>query len=106
MDNAPYHSVLLEKPPTNSWWKYEIIAWLHEKGFPFIEGSTKAELLNLTIANTSWRKKWCNLINSSLTTEQSIVGVGCLLFYSEPHHEELQYVFNCMSVFSELYKFM
>jgi hypothetical protein len=53
MDNAPYHSILLEKPPTQSWRKDEIIAWLQQKGIPFAEGSFKAELLNLTITNTS-----------------------------------------------------
>jgi lambda repressor-like predicted transcriptional regulator len=57
MDNALYHSVLLEKPPTKSWRKNEIIAWMHEKGIPFAELSFKAELLNLTTANTSSRKR-------------------------------------------------
>jgi hypothetical protein len=51
MDNAPYN--VLEKTPTQSWRKDEIIAWLPEKGIPFAEGSFKAELLNLIIANTS-----------------------------------------------------
>jgi hypothetical protein len=57
MDNAPYHSILLEKPPTQSWRKDEIIAWLQQKGILFAEGSFKAELLNLAIANTSSRKR-------------------------------------------------
>jgi hypothetical protein len=57
IDSAPYHSVLLEKPPTQSWRKEEIIAWLQEKRIPFTEGSFKAELLNLTTATTSSRKR-------------------------------------------------
>lgn len=28
MDNAPYHSVLLEKTPTDAWRKAEIYNWL------------------------------------------------------------------------------
>jgi lambda repressor-like predicted transcriptional regulator len=58
MDSASYHNVLVEKPPTQSWKKDEIIAWLQEKGIPFAEGSFKAELLNVIIANTSSKKKY------------------------------------------------
>jgi lambda repressor-like predicted transcriptional regulator len=57
MDNAPYHSVLLEKSPTQSWRKDEIIAWQQQKGIPFAEGSFKAEILNLAITNTPSRKR-------------------------------------------------
>jgi hypothetical protein len=57
MYNAPYHSILLEKPPTHSWRKDEIIAWPQQKGIPFTEGSFKAELLNLTITNICSRKR-------------------------------------------------
>ncbi|KAF0691895.1 DDE 3 domain-containing protein [Aphis craccivora] len=32
MDNAPYHSVKLEKCPTSNWRKADIIQWLHGKG--------------------------------------------------------------------------
>jgi hypothetical protein len=58
MDNASYHSVLIEKPPTQSRRKDEIIAWLQEKVIPFVEGSFKAELLNLAIANMSSKKRY------------------------------------------------
>jgi hypothetical protein len=57
MNNAPYHSVLLEKPPTWSWRKDKIIVWLQEKVIPFAEGSFKAKLLNPATANTSSRKR-------------------------------------------------
>jgi hypothetical protein len=49
VDSSPYHSVLLEKPQTQSWRKDEIIASLQEKGIPFAQGSFKAELLNLAM---------------------------------------------------------
>ncbi|XP_060846254.1 uncharacterized protein LOC132925915 [Rhopalosiphum padi] len=32
MDNAPYHSVKIEKCPTTNWRKADIIAWLQSKG--------------------------------------------------------------------------
>jgi hypothetical protein len=51
MDSAPYHSVLLEKPPTQSWKEDGIIAWLQEKGMPFTKGSFRAELPHLATAN-------------------------------------------------------
>jgi hypothetical protein len=56
MGNPPYHNVLLEKPPTQSWRKDKIITWMQEKGIPFTKGSFKAELLNRATANTSSRK--------------------------------------------------
>jgi hypothetical protein len=34
MDNASYHSVLTEKPPTLVWRMDKIIAWLQENYFP------------------------------------------------------------------------
>jgi hypothetical protein len=48
MDNASYHSVLLEERPTQSWRKNQIIASKKEDSHP--EGSFKTDLLNL--ANT------------------------------------------------------
>jgi hypothetical protein len=58
MDNASYHNVHIEKPPTQSWRKDEIIAWLQEKGIHFAEGSFKAELLNRAIANMSSENRY------------------------------------------------
>jgi hypothetical protein len=58
MDNASYHNVHVEKSPTQSWRKDEIIAWLQEKGIPFAEGLFKAESLNLAIVNTSSKKRY------------------------------------------------
>jgi lambda repressor-like predicted transcriptional regulator len=51
MNNAPYHSVLLEKPPKQSWRR--VIAWLKEKGISFAKGSFKAAFPNLTTVNIS-----------------------------------------------------
>jgi ABC-type Zn2+ transport system substrate-binding protein/surface adhesin len=58
MNNASYHNVHIEKPPIQSWRKDEIIAWLQEKLIHFAEGSFKAELLNLNIANMSSKKRY------------------------------------------------
>jgi hypothetical protein len=74
MGNAPYY-IVLEKSPTQSWRKDEIIAWLQEKRISFTKGYFKAELLNLITANTSSRKGRENLISSTFTSEQIIAGV-------------------------------
>jgi hypothetical protein len=39
MDSVPYHSVLLEEPPTHSWRKNEITARLQEEEIPFAKGT-------------------------------------------------------------------
>jgi hypothetical protein len=51
-DKTPYHSVLLEKSPTQTLIKDEIIAWLQENRISFTERSFEAKLLNLATANT------------------------------------------------------
>ncbi|KAH8038877.1 hypothetical protein HPB51_003899 [Rhipicephalus microplus] len=45
MDNAPYHSVALEKAPTKSTRKADIQLWLTKKGVPWSEDMVRAELL-------------------------------------------------------------
>lgn len=47
MDNAPYHSVRLEKVPTSSTRKSDIQSWLTEKNIAFSQDQLKAELLEL-----------------------------------------------------------
>ncbi|XP_064101031.1 uncharacterized protein LOC135211715 [Macrobrachium nipponense] len=47
MDNAPYHSVKLDKPPTSTNTKREIISWLNSKGENPPDNYSKAELLEL-----------------------------------------------------------
>jgi hypothetical protein len=44
MDNASYHNVLLEKPPTKNWREDEINSWLQDEGIPFAEGSFKLHI--------------------------------------------------------------
>lgn len=45
MDNAPYHSVKIEKCPTTNWRKADIIAWLCSKGEEVDRTLIIAELL-------------------------------------------------------------
>ncbi|XP_018578243.1 uncharacterized protein LOC108916465 [Anoplophora glabripennis] len=47
MDNAPYHSVKIEKIPNTSWRKNNIIEWLQIKGKEIDETMVKAELLRI-----------------------------------------------------------
>jgi len=46
MDNAPYHSVKLEKCPTTNWRKADIITWLRSKGEVVDSTMVIAELLD------------------------------------------------------------
>lgn len=46
MDNAPYHSVRLEKCPTTNWRKVDIIEWLRSKGEVVDSTMVIAELLD------------------------------------------------------------
>lgn len=48
MDNASYHSRLLEKLPTTSWRKDDIKQWLTSKNIPFDDDMVKKELLIIT----------------------------------------------------------
>ncbi|KAF0749684.1 DDE 3 domain-containing protein, partial [Aphis craccivora] len=47
MDNAPYHSVKIEKCPTTNWRKADIIAWLQSKGEQVDNTMLVVELLDL-----------------------------------------------------------
>lgn len=47
MDNAPYHSVLVEKMPSSSWTKGSIAAWLTENNIKYDPSWYKPELLAL-----------------------------------------------------------
>lgn len=47
MDNAPYHSVKLEKCPTLAWKKAEIESWLEEKGETFQRPINKVRLMDI-----------------------------------------------------------
>jgi transposase len=47
MDNAPYHSVKMDKIPVISWKKADIMKWLQEKNIDFDDALVKAELLAL-----------------------------------------------------------
>lgn len=47
MDNASYHSVLTEKPPSSNTRKAEIEKWLEEKSIPHDNSKTRNELLAL-----------------------------------------------------------
>ncbi|XP_077516593.1 uncharacterized protein LOC144127212 [Amblyomma americanum] len=48
MDNAPYHSVALEKAPTKTTCKADIQLWLTKKGVPRSQDMVGAELLELS----------------------------------------------------------
>ncbi|CAH1983599.1 unnamed protein product [Acanthoscelides obtectus] len=47
MDNASYHSVLVEKQPISSWTKAQVIQWLEGNNINFERNQFKSELLKL-----------------------------------------------------------
>ncbi|KAK9738236.1 hypothetical protein QE152_g10057 [Popillia japonica] len=47
LDNAPYHSVVLNKPPNTSSKKSEIIEWLQDNQINYATEMSKVELLQL-----------------------------------------------------------
>ena len=47
MDNAPYHSRMLDKPPTTAARKADIMKWLKDHGVPCSNDLKKTELLAL-----------------------------------------------------------
>lgn len=51
MDNAPYHSVQLEKLPSTSSRKAEIQSWLTQKNIPWSNDQLKPELIQLVNQN-------------------------------------------------------
>ncbi|XP_037502653.1 uncharacterized protein LOC125756741 [Rhipicephalus sanguineus] len=51
MDNAPYHSVQLEKLPSTSSRKAEIQSWLTQKNIPWSNDQLKPELIQLANQN-------------------------------------------------------
>lgn len=51
MDNAPYHSVQLNKTPIASSKKIEIMSWLHSKSLPYHPSMLKCELLEIVKRN-------------------------------------------------------
>lgn len=56
MDNAPYHSVLMEKEPSSSWNTPALVKWLNDNSVPFEENMSKKELLQLAKANKKQKK--------------------------------------------------
>lgn len=58
LDNAPYHSVQLERIPNNSWRKDDIAAWLTNKGIGFEQKSIRPELLGIVRQHENKFKKF------------------------------------------------
>jgi transposase len=58
MDNAPYHSIQVDKIPSKYSVKTEIIAWLRKKGISCAEKMRKQELFSLIAANKPREKTY------------------------------------------------
>ncbi|CAH1978972.1 unnamed protein product [Acanthoscelides obtectus] len=51
LDNAPYHSMILNKVPNNAWTKKNIQDWLTNQDIPFLNTMFKTELLSIVARN-------------------------------------------------------
>lgn len=58
MDNAPYHSVQIDKAPTQANKKADLVAWLQRQGIEADTNLLKAELLQLVKSNKPARLKY------------------------------------------------
>lgn len=58
LDNASYHSRLVERLPCNQWRKNEIVSWLVSKNLYFDDTMTKAELLSIANVHKKNYKKY------------------------------------------------
>lgn len=56
MDNAPYHSMQVDKPPVKSSLKRDMLAWLQKKGVPCDESMHKCDLYKLVELKKSRQK--------------------------------------------------
>ena len=57
MDNAPYHSVLIDKAPTTRTRKGEIVDWLQRHNIPHNSSNTRLELLELVKQDAASKEK-------------------------------------------------
>lgn len=60
MDNASYHSRVLNKQPTNSWKKQEIVDWLNNKSINYPVNAYKNELLTIAQNNIEPKRFACD----------------------------------------------
>lgn len=58
MDNAPYHSMLVDKPPSNSEKKAHLVAWLQKKGVDASMSMLKGDLIRLMNIHRSRVKRY------------------------------------------------
>ena len=81
MDNASYHSRLVEKLPTMSWKKADIISWLQQKGFDCDCSMVNKVLLSIVRQHKSNFKKY--------VTDEMAKDRGFTVLRLPPYHCEL-----------------
>jgi 3'-phosphoadenosine 5'-phosphosulfate sulfotransferase (PAPS reductase)/FAD synthetase len=57
MDNAAYHSEVLNRSPTSNWRKGDIQKWLENNNLPYDQTMLKAELLGI-VKNNKRQKEY------------------------------------------------
>ena len=81
IDNAPYHNVQINKPPTKNSTKAEMTEWLTINNVPFAENMLKVQLYDLINANKSPEK---NVVIDNIMSEH-----GHSVLRLSPYHPDL-----------------
>ncbi|XP_069672628.1 uncharacterized protein [Periplaneta americana] len=71
MDNASYHSRLVENQPTTKWRKEQLLSWLRQNGVSPPENATRVELQRLCIIHRNSLKRY--VVDEMLQNEGHIV---------------------------------
>ncbi|XP_026821642.1 uncharacterized protein LOC113560061 [Rhopalosiphum maidis] len=81
MDNAPYHSVKLEKCPATNWRKADIVEWLKSKGEVVDKSMIKLELLKIV--------RRIKLLYNKYVTDEMVSQQNKTALRLPPYHCEL-----------------
>jgi hypothetical protein len=79
MDNASYHSAILNKAPSKNSRKFEIVDWLKKKNITVDPTETRAELLQhvqlLKTHNMNWTKSLMNGVTRLYDCHHTIANI-------------------------------
>jgi transposase len=81
IDNAPYHTVLVEKFPNTGWTKPSLIKWLEDKNIPHNPKITKAGLLEIIKPHKPTHKRY--------RVDEIAKAAGHTIIRLPPYHCEL-----------------
>lgn len=81
IDNAPYHNVVLDKPPTSNSKKEDMRNWLHSKGIPTQSSMLRSDLLALVNQHKPTFKRYA--------IDEAAMSKGHNVLRLPPYHPDL-----------------